>query len=101
MKRLIADEVVRDAGIVGITNPMMFAIRERLRGDRPEQNSSRHEFALFHLCYYNGEFLENGEMGFFPLDALPAGQEIISFQKYDIENYLVPYLKNGKLILMK
>lgn len=68
LMRLVAGEIIRDAGLVGvITEPEPIGDFECPR----DETSTRHAIALLYKCRFRGEYKSHPGMGFFPLDDLP------------------------------
>ena len=70
--KLVAGEIVKGAGLIGITEPKSIGWMGIYRGKGPGTNPTRHECSLVHLSHFHGTWEPREGMGFFPLDNLPA-----------------------------
>lgn len=90
--RLIAGELIRDAGFTGgISEPQPIGWFECPR----DETSTRHAVALLHVSRFDGEYRPREGKGFFPLDALPI--DTLHHHVRMIEA-LKQYLQDGKYI---
>lgn len=90
--RLIAGELIRDAGLTGgISAPEPIGWFEC----PSDEHGRRHAIALLHVSRFKGEYLPREGKGFFPLDALPA--DTLYHHKRMLAA-LKQHLQDGKMI---